>query len=856
MRLIVCLFLVCIIHVARAAENMSDTYFVVNAGSGDSWYHGSSGAGTAWEGLDLGTITTLTIKGGEIKGCESIGSNISAANIYYRVYKQGCSPGSWSSAIDIEFNHDYSGSYCGAGDEVKVNKSDYSIDVLPSSDGEYYFEVIWQFQDNSGQKWDAGPAEGCGNDCHMFTGVVGRKASFTVGSGGGDGAVTAEATTFNWSSDGDWVGDAGPVTGDLVTIPNGATVTLNEDAEIGAIKIENGGSLIFESSQGRTLTINGEGCGDYLLEFVSGGTFTRNDGKVVFEDDGEVGGSGTVDFNDVTIQGGIDFNSHDIHGTLEILSGGYVSDAPTYETGSTVYYNNGAAYGRNTEWSATSGDGYPYNVHVGSGVTLDLGNGGSGTARQIAGDLTLDGTLTMNATAMTASLTVKGDITINATGALTLSGSGGGDMVVEGDFTNNGTFTCNTRKVEFAGSDTQTLTGDFTGVEGIDYFNINNSHGSNGVSLASDVEIDFEVRFDDGFLILNGNDLIFDSDAINSATLTPSSASHIVTNGTGVVTKQSIGVADDFTYAIGPAAGSYNPVIFESAAVGYTIDNISARVESGLPTVADGYDQEAEITNTSDYVNVTWIMEEGAPGGMAGDFTFQWAGSDEGGSFTRANGDVFHYNGSGYDNLSENTRGGSDPYTQRAGVPVTLSPFIVGDIDPTVLPVELIAFDAKFEGENVLVDWSTAGEINNDYFIIERSNNGVDFESIGRVAGAGTVSHASEYYLVDELPLNQAYYRLVQVDFDGTATTYPAVYVSLEKQRNQVSLAGRMLRYTGKEEPSSVTLYDLSGKSVWTEKWSSNVVQLPQHISQGVYQAVILFDQSDRQEIREVVVIR
>ncbi len=95
--------------------------------------------------------------------------------------------------------------------------------------------------------------------------------------------------------------------------------------------------------------------------------------------------------------------------------------------------------------------------------------------------------------------------------------------------------------------------------------------------------------------------------------------------------------------------------------------------------------------------------------------------------------------------------------------------FNPGDPD-TPLPVELIRFEAKAETNGIKLSWATASELNNDYFVIERSLDGEQFEVIGEVDGNGTTSELQEYLFVDGQPVTGvSYYRLKQVDYDGTA---------------------------------------------------------------------------------------
>lgn len=89
-------------------------------------------------------------------------------------------------------------------------------------------------------------------------------------------------------------------------------------------------------------------------------------------------------------------------------------------------------------------------------------------------------------------------------------------------------------------------------------------------------------------------------------------------------------------------------------------------------------------------------------------------------------------------------------------------------LDCTVLPVELISFEALPAGDEVDLQWVTASETNSDRFEVERSRDGIEFTTIGSVPAAGTSSMTTHYGFIDSSPhsgLN--HYRLRQVDVDG-----------------------------------------------------------------------------------------
>ena len=84
------------------------------------------------------------------------------------------------------------------------------------------------------------------------------------------------------------------------------------------------------------------------------------------------------------------------------------------------------------------------------------------------------------------------------------------------------------------------------------------------------------------------------------------------------------------------------------------------------------------------------------------------------------------------------------------------------------LPVELTSFIATPKGRQTALYFSTASEINNDYFEVQHSVDGRNWKAIGKVEGAGTTQQQQEYHFVDRYPLSGInYYRLKQVDFDG-----------------------------------------------------------------------------------------
>ncbi len=103
-------------------------------------------------------------------------------------------------------------------------------------------------------------------------------------------------------------------------------------------------------------------------------------------------------------------------------------------------------------------------------------------------------------------------------------------------------------------------------------------------------------------------------------------------------------------------------------------------------------------------------------------------------------------------------------------------------ITKSVLPINLIAFKAVQENSSVRVNWSTASEKNNDRFEILKSTDGINFNTIGTVNGSQNSSEKIEYTFLDKTNSTHiVYYKLKQVDNDGTSTEFPPVVLKLNK---------------------------------------------------------------------------
>ncbi|MBK9733066.1 MAG: T9SS type A sorting domain-containing protein [Chitinophagaceae bacterium] len=138
-------------------------------------------------------------------------------------------------------------------------------------------------------------------------------------------------------------------------------------------------------------------------------------------------------------------------------------------------------------------------------------------------------------------------------------------------------------------------------------------------------------------------------------------------------------------------------------------------------------------------------------------------------------------------------------------------------IDCTILPIELTSFECHPQGNVITIDWTTASELNNDHFLLEKSYDGEHYETLATVPGKAFSSLPSNYFMLDNHPYpGNNYYRLSQTDKNGHAqqlkTTVCDVTISDEQVLMQVmNLSGHVL-YAANLKNSEVEniLHDLS----------------------------------------------
>ena len=168
------------------------------------------------------------------------------------------------------------------------------------------------------------------------------------------------------------------------------------------------------------------------------------------------------------------------------------------------------------------------------------------------------------------------------------------------------------------------------------------------------------------------------------------------------------------------------------------------------------------------------------------------------------------------------------------------------------LPITLLAFDARLNNGHTDLIWTTASEINNAYFTIERSSEGNDWTEILQAAGAGNSNTTIHYSAVDRFPLKGvSYYRLKQTDTDGTFSysKVVAVYNTGSGHEGMILypnpgngnsfhiLLGRPLSATS----AVVEIHDLQGKKWYSQHYQTELhttsleIELASKLADGIY---------------------
>ena len=190
-------------------------------------------------------------------------------------------------------------------------------------------------------------------------------------------------------------------------------------------------------------------------------------------------------------------------------------------------------------------------------------------------------------------------------------------------------------------------------------------------------------------------------------------------------------------------------------------------------------------------------------------------------------------------------------------------------LDESPVPVELDKFTGKWDPENrqIILNWTTLSETDNDRFEVMRSTNGESWETIGIVKGKGNSSELVKYQFRDnpEEAEGQVYYRLKQVDYDGEFEYSPVLLVLLPAESvkdmtiypNPLTAESRLKFFALEEGEIQNLVYSTNGQlirgSIHKVKEGKNELNLSEYQSlpSGEY-IFMIYSKSDRKQIRVV----
>jgi hypothetical protein len=550
-----------------------------------------------------------------------------------------------------------------------------------------------------------------------------------------------------------------------------------------------------------------------------------------------------------------------INGTLQIDGGGYVPAfgtgyAPIYGTNSLLLYNIAGSYTAGQEWyeNTYSQPGVPFNVTLESTTSLNFS--GEGYQHELWGNLTINTGTTMS---------------LNAT---TYSGHNG-DLNIKGNWINSGTFNCNGREVTFLGLTAQTLTGATT----FDYLQMYNSAG---LILNNNATVNSQLILTSGVITTGTNKVVVLSSSSTSVTGN-SSTSYINGNIRRYVTASGnydlpVGTASNYqlaniVFTSGLTSTTYLDAKFNNSTpiapvpTSCVINNgkIGTVLSTGSWTITPDAEPNSGATYTAS-LYMTGITT-GLPSSFVDAHGHTITPADQIGLVKKDAGiNSGNWTGCGLMSGSTQPYGTQVQTTQattsntatvvRSGIP-SFSDYGIGveQNQNWALPVQLIYFAAVNDNNNAALTWATASEVNNAYFEIDRSLDGVTFDSIGQVAGNGNSEVTINYAYNDpDISLYNSpvlYYRLKQVDFDGnfTYSNIAAVNVADVQQvfhiistyPNPFSDHFSVAFFSPASQAVRMSVYDVRGALVSEETINAEIgmnvytIPNPSHLASGFY---------------------
>ena len=189
----------------------------------------------------------------------------------------------------------------------------------------------------------------------------------------------------------------------------------------------------------------------------------------------------------------------------------------------------------------------------------------------------------------------------------------------------------------------------------------------------------------------------------------------------------------------------------------------------------------------------------------------------------------------------------------------------------TPLPVELTVFTARLVKSDAVLDWTTASEINNNYFDIERSDDTKKWDAISRENGYGSTQDEHNYHYsdnnVDLMNTSILYYRLKQVDYNGKFTYSPIRSIKLSRDQHSAGdikvwyNSGDDRAYltisSSEEKEATILVTDMQGNQIAAQKISVNNGTTNVSLSMaGLSKAIYVISYSDDEGLKSKKIIK
>lgn len=383
----------------------------------------------------------------------------------------------------------------------------------------------------------------------------------------------------------------------------------------------------------------------------------------------------------------------------------------------------------------------------------------------------------------------------------------GANVAIYGDLTNNGAIVDSGALVLLPGSTVQTIGG--SSVTTLNNLTLNNTSAT-GVTLNQALNVRGTLTFTDGYL---------NTTAANLLTMTATSAVASVSNNSFVAGPVKKTGNTAFVFPTGKNV-VYAPIAISAPAV--LSDEFTAEYFQMSP---DPLYSVWSLGSGIDHVSQCeyWILDR-TTGTSNVSTTLSWENVRSCGVSTPADLLVAGWDGTKWTNKGNGgITGTSAAGTVISSAPVTgFGPFTLGSsTGNNALPVELVAFSAQCENEQVVLRWSTESEINNDYFTVENSEDGIGWKQAAFIDGSGTTTLPVNYSWTDSSnPGRDMYYRLSQTDNNGTTTVHSTVFLEncLSGPKNDAVLypnpTGSIVNILTAEKILEVSVTDPEGKAI------------------------------------------